>query len=1025
MLYAFHILLSCILKAHYTHMKKTLFSLMAGFMLTGFAQQNKSYLQYADEVIKDTKQQPIYVIFKQQHRIQASDVAGFINSVFLNSSDYSCYLLKEERDHLGFIHQRYGMKVNDVVVSDKIIIAHIRDGKLISVNGDLNVNTQARPVFALSEKAALQNALNKVNARKYKWDNKEEEAHMRMALNMPEFTYQPKGEKVLMDKNGVFYSAYKFNIYAEEPLYRANVFVDAQSGKIIDEQNLICTADVPGTALTKYSGTQTLTIDQQNPSLFRLREVQRGQGVDTYNMKNTTTYSATDFTNTSTSWTTTGVDQAATDAHWGAEVTYDYFMNVHNRNSIDGNGFKLLSYVHYSTNYNNAFWDGQRMTYGDGNGTTFTILTGLDVCGHEVTHGLTSNSSQLVYQNESGALNESYSDIFGTTIENFARPANWNWKIGTDITPNGNGIRNMQNPKQFNHPNCYMGQYYYTGTNDNGGVHTNSGVSNYWFYLLTAGGTGTNDISNPYNVSGIGMASAARIAFRALTVYYTPSTNFANARALSIQAAKDLFGACSNEVIQTTNAWHAVGVGAVYSPSAINPDFTASNTDICVLPATINFNNTTSNGSAYVWDFGDNSASTSTNPVHTYTANGVYTVKLKATGCTSAQDSVIKPAYITINAPAAPSATGNVVCNGGSLMLNAAGNSILKWYSDAALSNLVGSGTTFATPVLTANTTYYVVNTVTNAPAFGGLTSATSGGGYLTNATHYLVFDVTQASELVSVVINAQTAGNRTIELRNASNTVLTSTVVNLVAGTNTVNLNFQLNVGSNFRLGLNGASAMYRTNTNVAYPYNVGGCVNITNSSAGAGFYYWFYNWEVRKNDCVSPAVAVTASVNPAPAVNIVVTSTTVCREDGIVNLNATPVGGTFSGTGVNGNTFDPSVGTGTYAVNYSYTDNNGCSNSTFVVLNVAECTGLSEFDQLQNINVYPNPAKQFINFTGVKGKSYSVILSDAAGRVLMNKSNLDNNDTISLEAYANGIYFLKIQSAEGSHKVFKLVKE
>ena len=994
-------------------------------MLTGFAQQNKSYLQYADEVIKDTRQQPIYVSFKQQHRIQASDVAGFINSSFLNSSDYSCYLLKEERDLLGFLHQRYGVKVNDVVVSDKIIIAHIRDGKLISVNGDLNVNTQARPVFALSEKAALQKALNKVNARKYKWDNKEEEAHMRMALNMPEFTYQPKGEKVLMDKNGVFYSAYKFNIYAEEPLYRANVFVDAQSGKIIDEQNLICTADVPGTALTKYSGTQTLTIDQQNPSLFRLREVQRGQGVDTYNMKNTTTYSATDFTNTSTSWTTTGVDQAATDAHWGAEVTYDYFMNVHNRNSIDGNGFKLLSYVHYSTNYNNAFWDGQRMTYGDGNGTTFTILTGLDVCGHEVTHGLTSNSSQLVYQNESGALNESYSDIFGTTIENFARPANWNWKIGTDITPNGNGIRNMQNPKQFNHPNCYMGQYYYTGTNDNGGVHTNSGVSNYWFYLLTAGGTGTNDISNPYNVSGIGMASAARIAFRALTVYYTPSTNFANARALSIQAAKDLFGACSNEVIQTTNAWHAVGVGAIYSPSAINPDFTASNTDICVLPATINFNNTTSNGSAYVWDFGDNSASTSTNPVHTYTANGVYTVKLKATGCTSAQDSVIKPAYITINAPAAPSATGNVVCNGGSLMLNAAGNSSLKWYSDAALSNQVGSGTTFATPVLTANTTYYVVNTVTNAPVFGGLTSATSGGGYLTNATHYLVFDVTQASELVSVVINAQTAGNRTIELRNASNTVLTSTVVNLAAGTNTVNLNFQLNVGSNFRLGLNGASAMYRTNTNVAYPYNVGGCVNITNSSAGTGFYYWFYNWEVRKNDCVSPAVAVTASVNPAPAVNIVVTSTTVCREEGIVNLNATPVGGTFSGTGVNGNTFDPSVGTGTYAVNYSYTDNNGCSNSTFVVLNVAECTGLSELDQLQNINVYPNPAKQFINFTGVKGKSYSVILSDAAGRVLMNKSNLDNNDTISLEAYANGIYFLKVQSAEGSHKVFKLVKE
>lgn len=1005
-------------------MKKIIFSLFAGLILTGNAQQNKSYLQYADQVIKDNNQQAIYVSFREQHRVNTHDVQGYINSAILGSSDYYCYLIKEERDLLGFIHQRYGIKVNDVIVNDKIIVAHIHNGKLISVNGDLSVDTKARPAFALNEKEALQKALNKVNARKYKWDNKEEETHMRMALNMPEFSYQPKGEKVLMETKGVFYSAYKFNIYAEEPLYRANVFVDAQSGKIIDEQNLICTADVPGTTLTKYSGTQTLTIDQQNPSLFRLREVQRGQGIDTYNMKNTTTYSATDFTNTSTSWTTTGVDQAATDAHWGAEVTYDYFMNVHNRNSIDGNGFKLLSYVHYSTNYNNAFWDGQRMTYGDGNGSTFTILTGLDVCGHEVTHGLTSNSSQLVYQNESGALNESYSDIFGTTIENFARPANWNWKIGTDITPSGNGIRDMQNPKLFNHPNCYMGQYYYTGTNDNGGVHTNSGVSNYWFYLLTAGGTGTNDISNPYTVNGIGMASAARIAFRALTVYYTPSTNFANARALSIQAAKDLYGACSNEVVQTTNAWHAVGVGSIYSPSIISPDFTASNTNLCALPATINFNNTTANGSAYVWDFGDNAVSTSTNPIHTYTANGVYTVKLKATGCTSAQDSIIKPSFITINAPAAPSVTGGAVCNGGNLVLNATAAGSVKWYSNSVLTNLVGTGTTFSTPSLSSNTTYYAVNTVSNSPAFGGIL-ATTGGGYLTNATHYLVFDVMQASELISVVIDAQTAGNRTVELRNSLNAVITSSVVNLTIGTNTVNLNFTLNPGTNYRLGLSGASALYRSNTGVAYPYNIGGCVNITNSSAGTGFYYWFYNWQIKKNDCVSPAVAVTVTVNTAPALSILAPNATICKENGVVTLTGTPAGGIFSGPGMSGTSFDPSVGTGTYAVNYSYTDHNGCSNSTSVVLNVAECTGLQSNELMHLIQVYPNPAQQFVTISGVKGSGYSVVLTDAAGRILHKKTLEETANRISLNDYANGVYFLKINSDYGTQKVFKLVKE
>jgi Zn-dependent metalloprotease len=1006
-------------------MKKIIFSLFAGLILTGNAQQNKSYLQYADQVINDNNQQAIYVSFKEQHRVNTQDVQGYINSAILGSSDYYCYLIKEERDLLGFIHQRYGIKVNDVIVNDKIIVAHIRDGKLISLNGDLSLETKARPVFVLTEKLALQKALNKVNARKYKWENKEEEAHMRMALNMPDFSYQPKGEKVLMETNGVFYSAYKFNIYAEEPLYRANVLVDAQSGKIIDEQNLICTADVPGTALTKYSGTQTLTIDQQNPSLFRLREVQRGQGVDTYNMKNTTTYSATDFTNTATSWTNTGVDQAATDAHWGAEVTYDYFMNVHNRNSIDGNGFKLLSYVHYSTNYNNAFWDGQRMTYGDGNGTTFTILTGLDVCGHEVTHGLTSNSSQLVYQNESGALNESYSDIFGTTIENYGRPANWNWKIGTDITPSGNGIRDMQNPKLFNHPNCYLGQYYYTGTNDNGGVHTNSGVSNYWFYLLTAGGTGTNDISNPYTVNGIGMASAARIAFRALTVYYTPSTNFANARALSIQAAKDLYGACSNEVIQTTNAWHAVGVGPVYSPSAINPDFTASNTNICSLPATINFNNTTSNGTVYAWDFGDNSVSTTTNPVHTYTANGVYSVKLKATGCTSAQDSIIKSAYITINAPAAPSASGNVVCNGGSMVLNASANGNIKWYSNPSLSALVGSGNSFTTPVLNSNTTYYAVNTVSNAPAFGGIVSSTSGGGYLTNATHYLVFDVSQACELVSVEMNAQTAGSRTVELRSSTNAVITSTVVNLIAGSNTVSLNFQLNVGTNYRLGLSGTTALFRTNTGVSYPYNVGGCVNLINSSAGTGFYYWFYNWQVKKSDCVSPAVAVTASVNPSPAVSISLSNSVVCKEEGVINLTATPAGGTFSGTGVNGSTFDPAVGTGTYLVSYNYTDGNGCSNSATMVLNVAECTGLQQTNVLAYLTVFPNPTKDVLQITGITGNGFHYSLTDAAGRIILKDVCKSSAEKISLSNLVNGIYFLNINWPDGAFKVYKVVKE
>jgi len=164
--------------------------------------------------------------------------------------------------------------------------------------------------------------------------------------------------------------------------------------------------------------------------------------VVTYNLAKGTNYgTATVFTDTDNLWnTTTNQDDAANDAHFGAEKTYDYYLSVHGRNSYDNAGGNLLSYVHYSTNYNNAFWDGIRMTYGDGNGVTFSPLTELDICGHELSHGVTEYSSNLTYSYESGALNEAFSDIFGVTIDFYANGNNADWLIGnksyTPATPN-------------------------------------------------------------------------------------------------------------------------------------------------------------------------------------------------------------------------------------------------------------------------------------------------------------------------------------------------------------------------------------------------------------------------------------------------------------------------------------------------------------------------------------------------------------------------------------------------------------
>ncbi len=1014
-------------------MKKTLCIaalLFVSVQLIG--QSNSKLIPYAQEYNYDSNKKLNFVKFKETHQVAQDEVKDFLNMMLFSDPSLKVSLMKEEVDFIGWTNQRYGITVNGVELSNKMIIAHCVNGKMVSVNGDINDVTNLSGQFMLTEAAALQKALNKVNATKYKWENSADEAHTRIVLNQPDFTYFPKGIKTYLEVKGKLIAAYRFDIYAEVPLYRANVFVDALTGAILDEQNLICSTDIGATALLKYSATQSITCDQVTPTQFRLREVARGLGVETYNMNNTSTYSSTDFTNTSTAWTSTvQFEQVGRDAHWGCEMTYDYYWLQHNRNSIDNGGFKLLSYVHYQTNYNNAFWDGIRMTYGDGNGTTFTPLTSLDVCGHEVSHGLTSATGNLTYSYESGALNEGNSDIFGTCIENYGKPSTWDWKIGKEITPNNLGIRDMQNPSAaaYTDPDTYMGTYWYTGTGDNGGVHTNSGVYNFWFYLLTAGGTGTNDISSSYTVTGITMASAAKIAFRALTIYYVPSTNFANARLLTIQAAKDLFGACSNEVIQTTNAWYAVGVGAAYAPAAINPNFNSASTSYCNLPASVSFNNTTANGVTYIWNFGDNSTSTSTNPVHTYTANGTYTVTLTATGCLSNTASIVQPAYITVNSPAMPTATGAAVCLNGSLLLSASGGTLLNWYDSASLTNLVNTGSSYTTPNLTTTTTYYVANTVTNSPVTGGLLSIT-GGGYLTNPAHYLIFDVVQNSTIESIVVDAQNAGNRTFEVRNSSNAILTSTIVNLALGANTVNLNFSVPIGTNYRLGLNAssASALYRTNTAVSYPYNIGGCVNLTGSSAGPGSYYWSYNIKVRKAACLSPAVAVTATINPAPSINLGGNQTSFCLGAPGSIINATPAGGTFSGPGMTANMFNPSVtGNGSFTIYYTYTDPiTSCSGMDSLVMTVADCTNLNQLsNQIGSISVYPNPAKDQLTITNALIGNSSFIISDATGRIIINQAVSSNEEKVNVSQLANGVYVLRIKQGNATLKTIKLVKE
>ncbi|OJV24262.1 MAG: hypothetical protein BGO32_04440 [Bacteroidetes bacterium 37-13] len=267
----------------------------------------------------------------------------------------------------------------------------------------------------------------------------------------------------------------------------------------------------------------------------------------------------------------------ALDVHWGMEKIFDFYSSVFSRNSYDGNGGIIKQYLNPSimqgSNANNAkaFPPPYNfIAYGMGDGSLMNPVVGLDIEGHEFTHLVVANNGKggLDYQGESGALNESFADIFGTCIEFYAKPSTANWTLFEDFTlipPYY--TRSMSNPNSGleGKADTYQGQYWINPSNlsdDNGGVHTNSGVQNYWFYLLSQGGSGTNDLGNSYSVTGIGINQARQIVYRNLMNYLTPNSNYLAAYNSSLQAAEDLYGNPSTQYNAVRAAWYAVGIGS-------------------------------------------------------------------------------------------------------------------------------------------------------------------------------------------------------------------------------------------------------------------------------------------------------------------------------------------------------------------------------------------------------------------------------------------------------------------------------
>ena len=594
----------------------------------------ENYAVGADVVrFKEHSQVPAYIKFKNDYAIHVENALQYTKS-FLNAENSDFVLKNMQQNGKNSQTHRYIQTLNGYPIEFSMWNIHVKDGKVTAMNGDIFSNPTASTEFTISEEAALEAALSYFGAEKYMWEDERNEQMIKEMKEDENATYFPKGEKVIAPNNIQFSKsklrpAYKFEIYASMPHDKKAIYVDAQTGEILFDLPLIHFTTVPATAHTNYSGVQRINTEY-NGTNYILRDSSRGKGIFTLNTHNTSDYySATDYMDNDTLWNTSS-NSYGTDAHFATIKTYDYYLNIHGRNSIDGNGHRLQSYVNfdlmgygYSSNVN-AFWNGIYMTYGNGS-SYITPLTTVDICGHEITHGLTQHTANLVYQSESGALNEAFSDIFGAAIEFYTVPSLADWTIGEDI---GSTMRSLQNPKAYGNPNTYKGTYWESGSADNGGVHTNSGPMYYWFYLLSEGGSGTNDLGNSYTVPSIGIDKAEQIAFRLLTQYLTRTSEYADAYFYGLQAAEDIYGACSPEVQAVGNAFYAIGLIAEPYRSSAFADFTVTSNQSCTAPFKVNFTNTSYNCNSYLWDFGDGSTSTSRNPNHTYTDYGIYTVTL-------------------------------------------------------------------------------------------------------------------------------------------------------------------------------------------------------------------------------------------------------------------------------------------------------------------------------------------------------------------------------------------------------------
>ena len=546
---------------------------------------------------------------------EGKSTANSLNNLLKLSDNIELRFNKTTSGVQDFITEYYDSYINGTIVEGGEYHINYKGSDIISITGrNFSTSDIVADKELIGESKAFDFAKKSINAKSYAWENSQ---------NLNKFS-KPKSKLVYIpieNQEGKvsLFLVYKFDIFATQPLSRDYVYVDAHNGLVVKKNAIIKHTESfykkknndqskeiqiinkaskldksreieQVNADTRYSGKRFIETELSNGS-YILRDNSRGVTIHTLNANNMESVDfVSEFTDNDNNWTAEEYhndkrDDAALDVHWGTIKTYDYFKNTFNRNSYDDKGSPINSYVHVGNEYVNAFWAGDFMGYGDGD-ADIDALTSLDIVSHELGHGICQETADLEYEREPGALNEAFSDIWAAIIKHRYAPEKNAFVMGEDIILIAPYFeRSMSDPKLSNDPDTYRGTFWKGASvedgcpipkgdvNDYCGVHSNSGVLNHWFYILVNGKSGTNDIGNSYNITGIGWESAEKIVYRLETAYLTSKSDYKNARDFGIQAAIDLFGEHSSEAVAVQDAFYAVGLGGKYliSPDIISP----------------------------------------------------------------------------------------------------------------------------------------------------------------------------------------------------------------------------------------------------------------------------------------------------------------------------------------------------------------------------------------------------------------------------------------------------------------------